>query len=113
MDKHALAVLAEAQSWDWPSTRRIQQSGEQGGKYNVVTAKLLSCCIEESMAFPESTLLTQFWLEVGKCEKKLQRNSEFIFILLNNCYSNMELFYSPYAQSHAIWSTARIGDHTV
>jgi hypothetical protein len=81
MDKHALAVLGEAQSWDWPSTQCIQQSSEQGGKYKAVTTKLLSCCIEESMAFSRSTLLTQFWFEVGECEKKLKRNSEFIFIL--------------------------------
>jgi hypothetical protein len=33
MDYHALAVLAEAESWDWPHLYRTQESGEQGGKY--------------------------------------------------------------------------------
>jgi hypothetical protein len=68
------------------STQRIQQSGEQGGKYKAVITKLLSCCIEELMVFPESILVTQFWSEVGECEEKLKRNNEFIFILLiNDC----------------------------
>jgi hypothetical protein len=41
MDHHALAVLAEAELWDWPHLYRKQESGEQGGKYRALTAKLL------------------------------------------------------------------------
>ncbi|KAH9961379.1 hypothetical protein BC827DRAFT_1204138 [Russula dissimulans] len=42
MDRHALAVLETAESWDWPLTYRIQASGDQGSKFKAITPKLLS-----------------------------------------------------------------------
>jgi hypothetical protein len=49
MDKHALAVLELAQSWSWPSTLKIQQSGAKSkhGKFKDVTRKLLAGLISE------------------------------------------------------------------
>jgi hypothetical protein len=75
MDKHALAILHAAESWSWPPTLRIQDSGKktQDGK-KAVTPKLLSGFIIESIALG-GTLLDQFWLKVGGCHPKLIENS--------------------------------------
>jgi hypothetical protein len=76
MDHHALAVLAEAESWDWPHLYRKQESGEQGGKYRALTTKLLACCIRESRAFPNSMFVERFWYNVGRCDHGFRTNSE-------------------------------------
>ena len=53
MDKHALAILEQVESWDWPLTSRIQESGlgvlVKGGKFKAITSKLLSGFIAESI----------------------------------------------------------------
>jgi len=74
MDHHALAVLAEAELWDWPLLYRIQGSGEQGGKYKALTAKLLACCIRESRAFPDSILVERFWHNIINCHSGFRTN---------------------------------------
>jgi len=73
MDKHALAVLAAAESWEWRITKHIQQSGKPGGKYEAVTARLLSCFITQSQTLG-GTLLNQFWHQLGECHSKLEEN---------------------------------------
>jgi hypothetical protein len=84
MDRHALAVLEAAESWGWPPVQSIQQSGEQGGSYKASTAKLLSCFIDASRAYPESTLVTQFWQQVDQLDSKFVRNSKIVFVVLMN-----------------------------
>jgi len=72
MDKHALAVLHAAESWEWPLTYHI--SKDQGGKFRAVTPKLLSGFIAESQALG-GTLVGQFWDVVGQCHPRLAENS--------------------------------------
>lgn len=74
MDKHALAVLEVAQSWDWPLTYHIQVSGDRGSKFKAITPKLLSGFIVESRALG-GTLVDQFWVVVGQCHPRLEENS--------------------------------------
>ena len=75
MDKHALAFLEEAKSWEWPIAIRIQQSGEQGGKYKAITTRLLRCLIMESQTLG-GTVLAQFWDQLGNCHPKVSENSQ-------------------------------------
>jgi hypothetical protein len=93
MDKHALAVLAAAESWGWPFKQRIERSGEQGDRYTTVTVKLFSCCITESTAYSSSTFVDQFWREFEKCHPKFLTNGE---LHLSNAYIvvNIKLYYS-------------------
>jgi hypothetical protein len=85
MDYHALTLLEEAESWHWPVAYHIQESGEQGGKHRALTAKLLACCIRESRAYPNSTLVDQFWGTVQRCNRGLRTNSKGLFVWLDNC----------------------------
>jgi hypothetical protein len=73
MDNHALSVLADAESWDWPVTRRIQKSEKQGGHCQAITPKLLSWLIKESQCLG-GTVLDQFWEQVRECHPKLKEN---------------------------------------
>ena len=43
---HALAVLLDAKSWNWPITKRMQESGSDKSTYQRVTAPLL--CISSN-----------------------------------------------------------------
>jgi hypothetical protein len=72
MDNHALSVLADAESWEWPVpvTRRILKTEMQGGHYK---AKLLSCLIKESQRLG-GTILDQFWEQMRECRLKLKEN---------------------------------------
>jgi hypothetical protein len=72
----ALAILTEAESWEWPITQCIQQSGNQGGKYNAITPRLLSALIIESQRLG-GTVLDQFWYQLGNCHPDLKKNGEF------------------------------------
>jgi len=72
MDKHALAVLQAAESWEWPLTYHI--SKDQGSKFRAVTPKLLSGFIAESRALG-GTLVDKFWDVVGQCHPRLVENS--------------------------------------
>ena len=71
MDIHALAVLAAAESWNWPPVKYIQQSGEQS-----ITPKILSAFIQESQAYPHSQLVDQFWFNIQRGHMDLETNSE-------------------------------------
>ena len=75
MDKHALAVLQAAESWEWPLTYHI--SKDQGSKFRAVTPKLLSGFIAESRALG-GTLVDKFWDVVGQCHPRLVENSASI-----------------------------------
>ena len=84
MDKHALAFLEVAQSWDWPPVRRLPQSGLQGGSYKADTAKLLSGFIDASRTYPDSLLVSQFWDKVEELDDRFVRNGEIVVVLLMN-----------------------------
>ena len=83
MDNHALAVLATAESWEWPPLkRRIQQSGvDQGDKFQaLITPKILSGFIEASQTYPHSQLVDHFWLNFQRGHAGLQKNSELLLV---------------------------------
>ncbi|KAF5374130.1 hypothetical protein D9615_008842 [Tricholomella constricta] len=71
MDKHAIALLAEAESWTWPPTLRILE--KQGGNYKAIMLKLLSYLIKESQLLG-GTVLDQFWKQVEECHPKFKEN---------------------------------------
>ena len=73
MDKHALALLKAAESWDWPLMYCIQTSGSQDSKFKAITPKLLSGFIAESQSLG-GTLVDQFWIMVGLCHPQLEEN---------------------------------------
>jgi hypothetical protein len=79
MDQHALAILAIADSWNLPNTKRIQGPGSQGGKFERITSKFLYYLILESQRFGGG-VLNQFWNQLGACHEKLKENSESKFI---------------------------------
>ena len=80
MDHHALTLLEEAESWHWPLAYRKLEDGEQDGKYRALTAKLLECYIRESRAYPDSTIVEQFWGSVQRCHQGFRTNSEGLFV---------------------------------
>lgn len=75
MEKHALGILEAANSWSWPPTSRIQQSGTTStrSKFKAVTPKLLAGFISESIK-QGGTLLDRFWFVVEECHPKLKEN---------------------------------------
>ncbi|KAH9979819.1 hypothetical protein BJV74DRAFT_887892 [Russula compacta] len=84
MDQHALAVLEqEGQQEDqekllnWSTTRRIPESGKQGGILASITPKLLYYLILESQKFGGG-VLDQFWDQLGSCNSKLKENIEHL-----------------------------------
>jgi hypothetical protein len=79
MDKHALGILEAANSWSWPLTSRIQQSGAPStrSKFKAVAPKLLAGFISESIK-QGGTLLDQFWFVVEECHPKLKQNGQSI-----------------------------------
>ena len=86
MDQYALAILKDAETWVWPITRCIQESGKQGGKYEALTPKLLYHLIVESQTLG-GTVVDQFWSQVEQCHPVLKRNGElgllgFVFVPL-------------------------------
>jgi len=85
MERHALAILKAAESWNWPDTYRIQASGEKSSRFKAVMPKLLSGFIAESQALG-GTLLDQFWVVVGKYHPQLEEN---VKILRETEYSSL------------------------
>jgi len=75
MEKHAVAILQQAESWKWPSVKRIQLSGAQGGKLETIAPKFLRFLITESQRLG-GTVLAQFWIEMGTCHPQLKENSK-------------------------------------
>ncbi|KAF8330339.1 uncharacterized protein EI90DRAFT_3124372 [Cantharellus anzutake] len=75
MDRHALAVMEVAESWDWPPTYRIRASGDRD--FKAVTPRLMSGFIAESQALG-GTLVDQFWIVVGKCHPRLEENIKIL-----------------------------------
>ena len=76
MENHALLVLADAESWNWPVAPRIQQTRKQGAKYEANTPKLLYWLIKESQRFGV-TNSEQFWDQVRLCHPRLKGNGAF------------------------------------
>ena len=74
MEQHALAILEQKNLLGWPDTKRILESGKQGGKFQAVTLKLLYFLIVESQRFG-GQVLDQFWKQLGACDEKLKENS--------------------------------------
>ena len=75
MYDHALAVLLDANSWNWPITKRMQESGSGKSAYKKVTAPLLYHLIVESHNLGGS-VLDQFWHELESCHPQLAQNGE-------------------------------------
>ena len=75
MEQHALAVLEQSDIWNWPHTRRIQASGQQGERFKAITRKFLYFLIVESQRFG-GKVLGQFWKQLGACDEKLESNSQ-------------------------------------
>ncbi|KAH9979799.1 hypothetical protein BJV74DRAFT_887877 [Russula compacta] len=75
MDQHALAVLEQENLLNWPTTRRIPESGKQGGILASITPKLLYYLILESQRLGGG-VLDQFWNQLGSCNPKLKENIE-------------------------------------
>jgi hypothetical protein len=73
MDNHALSVLADAETLEWPVTRRIMKTEKQDGRYEAITAKLLYWLIKESQSFG-GTILDEFWKQVKGCHPMLKDN---------------------------------------
>jgi hypothetical protein len=73
MDNHALSVLADAESWEWPVARRVMKTEKQGSHYEAITPKLLSWLIKESQRFG-GTIPDQFWEQLRECHPKLKEN---------------------------------------
>jgi len=73
MEAFALEVLDDAKSWNWRSLRRLQQSGNQTGKFEAVSADFLYWLIKESQSL-RGTVLCQFWETVGNCDNRLKDN---------------------------------------
>jgi hypothetical protein len=68
---HGVAILEEAELWDWkPAQPIIMASGEFGG---TVAARLLSGFLQESYAMSGS-LADKFWCELEQCHVRFQRN---------------------------------------
>lgn len=75
MEKHALAILEQEYLWYFEDSRRIQQSGEQGGQFHAVAYKLLYHLIDESEKLG-GKVLEMLWYELGTCNEKLSENSQ-------------------------------------
>ncbi|KAG5651621.1 hypothetical protein H0H81_008026 [Sphagnurus paluster] len=76
MDKHALAVLDAAQSWNWPAPSCIGSSNDhtKAQEFKEVCRRLLSCLVMESTKLG-GTLVDHFWNEVGRCHPQLSENA--------------------------------------
>jgi hypothetical protein len=74
MEQHALAILKRNDLWNWHDTKRIE-SGIQGGKFQIPTARLLYFLIVESQQFG-GQVLDHFWKQLGTCDEKLKDNSQ-------------------------------------
>ncbi|KAF8330338.1 uncharacterized protein EI90DRAFT_2922141 [Cantharellus anzutake] len=77
MDRHALAVMEAAESWDWPPTYRIRASGDRGSEFKAIMPRLLSGFVAESQALG-GTLVDRFWVVVGKCHPRLEENIKIL-----------------------------------
>ncbi len=79
MEQHPLAIPSRDSFWNWSNTKRIQliiqESGQQGGKWESVTHKLLYYLILESQTFG-GEVLEMFWTRLGNCNRKLEENSK-------------------------------------
>ena len=75
---HALAVLKDAQDWEWPETTRLLASGNKSTITPVITATLLYCLVDESNKLG-GAVVDQFWTQFGACDQRLANNGEGIF----------------------------------
>jgi hypothetical protein len=75
MDKHALAILSQENVWTWSNTKRIQESGKQGGNFESITQKFLYYLILESQTF-SGDVLDLFWTQLANCNRRFSANSE-------------------------------------
>ncbi|KAF8120553.1 hypothetical protein EV363DRAFT_1474419 [Boletus edulis] len=75
MEQHTLAILKQNDLCNWLDTKQIQALGKQGGKFQVVTPKLMYFLIEESQGF-SGEVLDHFWKQLRTCDEKLKENIE-------------------------------------
>ena len=83
LEEHSLAIL---DSWNWPPTEHSLESGNES-KFKAITTRFLSCLIVESQKLG-GTVLKQFWYVLGKCDPKIEANSElkrFLSDILTFC----------------------------
>ena len=80
MDNHAMSVLTDAESWEWPVSRRILKTEKQDGHYEAITLKPLSWLIKESQRFC-GTILDQFCEQVIECHPKREENGVKIVLV--------------------------------
>ncbi|KAF5379666.1 hypothetical protein D9615_005758 [Tricholomella constricta] len=75
MDKHALAILNAAESWNWPAPSCMEplRNHRKACEFKTVCRKLLSCSITESHKLGGS-LLERFWDEVERCHPQFAEN---------------------------------------
>ncbi|KAF8419964.1 hypothetical protein L210DRAFT_3510620 [Boletus edulis BED1] len=73
MEQHTLAILKQNDLCNWLDTKQIQALGKQGGKFQVVTPKLLYFLIVESQGFG-GEVPDHFWKQLGTCDEKLKEN---------------------------------------
>jgi hypothetical protein len=80
MNNHALSLLADAESWEWPVARRILKTEKQGGHSLAILLKLLYWLVKESQRFG-GTILDQFWEQMRECHPKLKENGVEIVLI--------------------------------
>lgn len=80
MEKHALAVLNGAETWNWPSLPGFRDSDKRGWVKKGETFKdasrnLLAGFIAESQLLG-GTLSKRFWCAMGQCHPRLMENGK-------------------------------------
>ncbi|KAF8548107.1 hypothetical protein OG21DRAFT_1607096 [Imleria badia] len=69
--------------WNWSDTQQIQALGNQIGKFQVPTAKLLYFLIVESQRFG-GEVLDYFWKQLETCDENLKKNSSLSFVTVES-----------------------------
>jgi hypothetical protein len=73
MEQHALAILDRNDLWNWPNTKRVQESGRRSCRFVAIAPKLLYYLILESQKLG-GTVMKQFWFQLGACDEQLREN---------------------------------------
>ncbi|KAF8133249.1 hypothetical protein EV363DRAFT_1469894 [Boletus edulis] len=66
MEQHTLAILKQNDLCNWLDTKQIQALGKQGGKFQVVTSKLIYFLIVESQGFSVESLKQENFVSAQK-----------------------------------------------
>lgn len=76
MEKHALAILERAESWNWPTLSCVEQlGGQENDRFKTMSQKLLSGFVTESYRLG-GTLVDKLWGAVEKCDPQVKENGE-------------------------------------